>query len=130
MSNLASPMIEVEDSWEAANDWFLKEKLSDGLPIVPPTPERVEKMLGGTKRDSQEVIGIIPPKWAPATVEKIAINAVMAGCRPEYLPVVIAAVEAICEPAFALVGVSGTTDAVTPLIIVNGPLRGALDVNC
>jgi hypothetical protein len=66
---------------------------------------------------------------APVTVEKIAINAVMAGCRPEYLPVVIAAVEAICDPAFALVGVSGTTDAVAPLLIMNGPVRAALDVN-
>jgi hypothetical protein len=95
MSNLTSPIIEVEDSWEAANEWFCREKLSDGLPIVPPTPERVKKMLGGTNRDSREVIGSIPPKWAPASVEKIAINAVMAGCLPEYLPVVIAAVEAI-----------------------------------
>jgi len=63
-------------------------------------------------------------------VEKIAVNAVMAGCRPEYLPAVIAAVEAICDPAFALEGVSGTTDAVAPLLIVNGPVRAELDVNC
>src|SRR5436190_18109496 len=104
MKNLISNIIEVDDSLEAANDWFCREKLSDGLPIVPPTPERVEKMLDGTNRDSQEVIGIIPPKWAPATVEKIAVNAVMAGCLPEYLPVVIAAVEAICEPRFNLYG--------------------------
>ncbi|HXF75272.1 MAG TPA: hypothetical protein VNN13_04195, partial [Methylomirabilota bacterium] len=113
---LTSPLIEVEDSWEAVNDWFLKEKLSDGLPIVPPTPERVEKMLAATclparqaRRDPQEVIGVIPPKWAPCSIEKIAINAVMAGCAPEYLPVVIAAVEAICEPRFNLYGVQATT---------------------
>jgi hypothetical protein len=62
MSILTSPLIEVEDSWEAVNDWFLKNKLSDGLPIVPPTPERVERMLAGTHRDPQEVIGPIPPK--------------------------------------------------------------------
>ena len=63
------------------------------------------------------------------SAEKLAINAVMAGCRPEYVPVVIAAVEAICDPAFALVGVSGTTDAVAPLLILNGPVRAALNVN-
>src|SRR5262249_53581294 len=80
-SNLTSNIIEVEDSLEAANDWFCRKKLSDGLPIVPPTAERVERMLDGTKRDPQEVIGSIPPKWAPATVEKIAINAVMVVCR-------------------------------------------------
>ncbi len=65
MTTLTSPIIEVEDSWEAANDWFCREKLSDGLPIVPPTPERVSRMLEATSRDSQEVIGVIPPKWAP-----------------------------------------------------------------
>ena len=107
--NLTSNLIEVEDNWEAVNDWFLKEKLSDGLPIVPPTAERVEKMLAATTRDPAEVIGPIPPKWAPCSIEKIAINAVMAGCLPEYLPVIIAAVEAICEPRFNLYGVQATT---------------------
>ena len=109
MTTLTSPIIEVEDSWEAANDWFCREKLSDGLPIVPPTPERVTRMLEGAAREPQEVIGLIPPKWAPASVEKLAINAVMAGCLPEYLPVIIAAVEAICEPRFNLYGVQATT---------------------
>src|SRR5688572_16217598 len=65
MANLTSNIIEVEDTLEAANDWFCREKLSDGLPIVPPTPERVGRMVDGTHRDSQEVIGLIPPKWAP-----------------------------------------------------------------
>ena len=105
MKALTSNIIEVEDNWEAANDWFCREKLSDGLPIVPPTPERVTRMLEGTGRDPQEVIGILPPKWAPASIEKLAINAVMAGCLPEYLPVIITAVEAICEPRFNLYGV-------------------------
>jgi hypothetical protein len=79
MQNLTSNLIEVEDNWEAVNDWFCNEKLSDGLPIVPPTAERVGRMLGATTRDPQEVIGPIPPKWAPCSIEKIAINAVMAG---------------------------------------------------
>ena len=87
-------------------------------------------MLDGTHRDSQEVIGSIPPKWAPATVEKIAINAVMAGCLPEYLPVVIGAVEAIYEPRFNLYGVQATTGYVGPALLVNGPLRKTLDINC
>ncbi len=130
MKTLTSSVIEVEDSWEAANDWFLREKLSDGLPIVPPTAERVLRMLDGTSRDPQEVIGVIPPKWAPASIEKIAINAVMAGCLPEYLPVLIAAVEAICEPRFNLYGVQATTGYVGPALLLNGPIRTMLDVNC
>jgi hypothetical protein len=130
MKNLTSNIIEVEDSWEAANEWFCREKLSDGLPIVPPTPERVARMLDSTERDPQEVIGLIPPKWAYATVEKIAINAVMAGCLPEYLSVVIAAVEAIAEPRFNLYGVQATTGYVGPALLVNGPIRNKLDINC
>ncbi|MGH7887600.1 MAG: hypothetical protein ACREPG_07025 [Candidatus Binatia bacterium] len=128
--HLASNLIEVEDSWEAVNDWFLKEKLSDGLPIVPPTAERVERMLSATARDPAEVIGPIPPKWAPCSIEKIAINAVMAGCLPEYLPVIIAAVEAICEPRFNLYGVQATTGYVGPALLLNGPIRKELNVNC
>src|SRR5439155_14700699 len=128
--NLTSNIIEVEDSLEAVNDWFCREKLSDGLPIVPPTAERVERMLDGTNRDPQEVIGSIPPKWAPATVEKIAINAVMAGCLPEYLPVVIAAVEAMCEPRFNLYGVQATSGYVGPALLVSGAARKQLDINC
>src|SRR2546422_78544 len=130
MKNLTSNIIEVDDSLEAANDWFCREKLSDGLPIVPPTAERVGRMLDGTRRDPEEVIGLIPPKWAPATIEKIAINAVMAGCLPEYLPVIIAAVEAICEPRFNLYGVQATTGYVGPALLLNGPIRTQLNVNC
>ncbi|HEY7715647.1 MAG TPA: hypothetical protein VIE90_14140 [Candidatus Binatia bacterium] len=130
MATLTSPLIEVEDSWEAVNDWFCTEKLSDGLPVVPPTVERVERMLMATKRDPQDIIGIIPPKWAPCTIEKIAINAVMAGCLPEYLPVVVAAVEAICEPRFNLYGVQATTGYVGPALLLNGPIRQHLNVNC
>lgn len=128
--NLISSVIEVEDTLEAANEWFCREKLSDGLPIVPPTRERVERMLDGLERDAQEPIGTIPPKWAPATIEKIAINAVMAGCLPEYLPVVIAAVEAITEPRFNLYGVQATTGYVGPALLVNGPIRNEIGINC
>ncbi len=128
--NLISNLIEVEDTLEAANEWFCREKLSDGLPIVPPTRERVERMLEGSARDPQEIIGAIPPKWAPATVEKIAINCVMAGCLSEDLPVVIAAVEAMTEPRFNLYGVQATTGYVGPALLINGPIRNKLGINC
>jgi hypothetical protein len=113
-----------------AFDVLYARGVTDGLPVIPPTAARVRAAVEASGRRGDEVIGLVAPRYGRATVEKIAINAVMAGCRPEYLPVVIAAVEAICDPAFALVGVSGTTDAVTPLVILNGPVRRALDVNC
>jgi hypothetical protein len=103
--------------------------VTDGLPVVAPTAERVAAAVHASGRPRDGLVALVAPKLGRATVEKIAINAVMAGCRPEYMPVVIAAVEAICDPAFALVGVSGTTDAVAPLLIVNGPVRETLDVN-
>ena len=116
---------EPTDPFEA----LFERGVTDGLPVVPPTRARVGAMVAGSGREAGELIAFVPPNFGRASVEKIAINAVMAGCRPEYMPVVIAGVEAICDPAFALVGVSGTTDAVAPLLIVNGPVRKALDVN-
>lgn len=114
-----------EDEHEAmfARGW------SDGLPLVPPTEERVLRMLDGTARDPQEVLGLVPPDLAAATVEKIAINAVMAGCKPEYLPVVLAAVEAVLEEPFAMHGVLATTMFVGPVVIVNGPIRRHIGMN-
>ena len=102
---------------------------TDGLPIVAPTEARVRQCLGWTDRDPRDVIGILPPRQGEATVEKIAINAVMAGCRPEYLPVVIAAVEALADPAFNLDSVQATTHPVAPLIVVNGPIGRELGIN-
>ena len=114
-----------EDEMEAMFDrgW------SDGLPLVPPTEERVLRMLTGTARDPQEVIGLVPSDLVPATVEKIAINAVMAGCKPEYLPVVLAAVEAVLDEPFAMHGVLATTMFVGPVIVVNGPVRKQIGMN-
>jgi hypothetical protein len=86
-------------------------------------------MLSGTRRDAQEVVGILPPSDAPVTIEKIAINAVMAGCKPEYFPVVIATVEAICDPRINAYGMTSTTSGATPLIVVNGPIRKRLGMN-
>ncbi|HET7340442.1 MAG TPA: TlpA family protein disulfide reductase, partial [Methylomirabilota bacterium] len=104
--------------------------VTDGLPVVPPTRERVSRALQACGRAADELIAEVPPNYGRATVEKIAINAVMAGCRPEYLPVVIAAVEAACDERFDLHGVSATTNSTAQLIVVNGPVRGRLDVNC
>src|SRR2546427_245399 len=104
--------------------------VTDGLPVVPPTRARVDRVLAASGRAPDALIARVPPNYGRATVEKIAINAVMAGCRPEYLAVVIAAVEAVCDEAFDLHGVSATTNAPAPLVVVNGPIRGALDINC
>ncbi len=101
---------------------------TDGLPVVPPTPERVVRMLGGTDRDAQEIVAELPPNLAPCTVEKVAISAVMAGCKPEYLPVVLAAVEAACQPAFGLHGLIATTMPHGPMIVVNGPITRRLGI--
>jgi hypothetical protein len=114
-----------EDEMEAMFDrgW------SDGLPVVPPTEARVLRMLIGTERDPKEVIGKIPSDLADCTIEKVAINAVMAGCKPEYLPVVIAAVEAVLEEPFSMHGVLATTMFVGPVVIVNGPIRRSIGMN-
>jgi hypothetical protein len=102
---------------------------TDGLPVVPPTEERVLEMLDGTARAPHEIIGRIPPNLVECSVEKVAINAVMAGCRPEYMPVVLTAVEAALTPAFGLHGVLATTNACTPVIMVNGPIARAIGMN-
>ena len=102
---------------------------TDGLPVVPPTPERILAMLGGTCRDPAEAVGSIPPGMAPCTVEKVAINAVMAGCRPEYMPVVLAALEAALDPGFTLHGLTCSTCFSSPVIIVNGPIARRIGMN-
>ena len=112
-------LAEMEDEMEAMWDrgW------TDGLPVVPPTETRVLAMLHGTSREPDEVVATVPPNLAPATVEKVAINAVMAGCRPEYLPVVLSAVEAVCTDEFNMHGVLATTWFAGPVIVVNGPVE-------
>ena len=111
-------------------EFMAAQGLDDGLPVVPPTEARVLRMLAGTTRAASDVVARVPPNLAPATVEKIAINAVMAGCRPDYLPVVIAAAEAACTDAFNLHGVLATTYFATPVIVVNGPIRRRIGLNC
>lgn len=123
-------LLEVEDSFTAINELFHERGWTDGLPIIPPTEEAVARMLAATSRAPDEVVAVLPPRQGEATVERIAINAVMAGCRPEYLPVVIAAVEAMADPDFNLDGVQATTHPVAPLVIVNGPIARELGINC
>jgi hypothetical protein len=102
---------------------------TDGLPIVPPTEARVRECLGQTDRDPREIVGVLPPRQGEATVEKLAINAVMAGCRPEYFPVVLAAIEALADPLFNLDSVQATTHPVAPLLVVNGPIAREIGLN-
>jgi hypothetical protein len=102
---------------------------SDGLPVVPPTEARILRMLTGTTRSPDEIVGIIPPDNVPCTVEKVAINAVMAGCKPEYLPVVLAAVEAACIDAFCMHGLLATTYFSAPVVIVNGSIIDKIGMN-
>jgi hypothetical protein len=122
----------VEDSVVGAAEasWlFHKRGWTDGLPIIPPTRTRVDEMVHWLGRLSDEVIGLVPPRQGRATLEKLAINAVMAGCRPEHFPVVVTAVGAMLEPSFDLAGVQATTGPHAPLIIVNGPITRTLDIN-
>jgi thiol-disulfide isomerase/thioredoxin len=102
---------------------------SDGLPIVPPTAERILRMLQGTQRSSSEVVGKVPPNLVDCSVEKVTINAVMAGCKPEYMPVVLAALEAALDPMFTLHGLLCTTCFSGPVIIVNGPIAKQIGMN-
>ena len=104
--------------------------LTDGLPVVPPTEERVMAMLAAVDRDPQDVLGMVGPNYGPASVEKVAINAVMAGCHPSYFPVIVAAVEGLCEDQFAAHAINVTTFSATPLTIINGPIRRQIGVNC
>ena len=127
-SPIRARKIEIASADDVA-EFMFDQGFSDGLPVVPPTPERVLRMLSGTKRAANDVIAIMPPNMGEATVEKIAINAVMAGCKPEYLPVVIAALEAVCTDEFNIHGVMATTMGASPVLVVNGPIRERLGMN-
>lgn len=127
-SPIRARRIEVAPA-DDVDEFMYDQGFSDGLPVVAPTPERVLRMLSGTARDPQDIVAIVPPSMAPVTVEKVAINAVMAGCRPEYLPVVIAGVEAVCTDEFNIHGVNATTMGASPVLVVNGPIRQRIGMN-
>ena len=127
---LTARRMDAPADWDGLQDYFAEHRLADGLPVVPPTEERVLTMLRYTDLAPEELIGLVAPRWGPATVEKVAINAVMAGCKPEYFPVIVAGVRAVSAPAFNLYSSETSTGAHGQMFIVNGPIRKELDINC
>lgn len=123
-ARLAAP-----DDLDAINQLYRQRRWTDGLPIVPPTVERVERALRHTRRAAHEVVARVAPGYGAATVERIAVNAVLAGCDPEYLPVLVAATEAVADPRFNLQGIQATTNPVAVWMIVNGPVARRLGIN-
>jgi hypothetical protein len=110
-------------------EWYYEQGWCDGLPVVPPTPEKIAAVLARLGGDAGRLIARVPPRWGHLTCEVLAINMVMAGCRPEYAPVVEAAMIALADPRFNLNGVQATTHMAAPLLVVNGPVRRAIGMN-
>jgi hypothetical protein len=121
--------IEAEDDFDAVNALVRERGWGDGLPIVPPTAERVRGMLAYCDRPLHEPVAKIPPRYGEATPLRLAANAVMAGCEPRYFPLLALAIEAMCEEPFNLYAVQATTHLCAPLVIVNGPFARELDIN-
>lgn len=111
-------------------DGYIDEGVTDGLPVIPPTVERVEEMVRASGRDADEVLGLLPPAYEEAAIRDVAVNATMAGCLPAYMPVVVTAVEVMLEPSFHLDHLATSTKGNAPLIIVNGPIRERIGLNC
>jgi len=136
MSNLAQMLsapgaaIDADDDFDAINALMRDKGWSDGLPIVPPTEARVAAMLEYCDRPWDVPIAKVAPRWGEATPLRLAANAVMAGCRPEYFPLLMLAIEAMCEEPLNLYGVQATTHLCAPLVIVNGPVVRELNINC
>ncbi len=123
------PWDNLPASFEEAQEALYDAGVTDGLPVVPPTQSRVDEMLRTNRRDPAQVVAVLPPLYVAATWRDIAVNAVMAGCRPEYLPVVAAAVAALADERFNLLGIATTTGSATPLVIVNGPIVERIGMN-
>lgn len=113
-----------------AYEYAYAQGWTDGLPVIPATAEAVEQFVGASGRAATDVIGVLPPRQGRATVDVIAVNAVMAGCRPEYMPVIMAAVEGLTDKTFPLEFMQVTTNPMTPFLLINGPIRHTLDINC
>jgi hypothetical protein len=109
--------------------WYFERGWSDGFPVIAPTPDAVARMAAGARRPATDVVGAVPPRGGIATIECIAVNAVMAGCRPEHMPVLVTALEALLEPRFNLASIQATTHPVAPLLVVHGPIAQALKMN-
>ncbi|MBV9229561.1 MAG: hypothetical protein JOZ18_09640 [Chloroflexi bacterium] len=125
---LTSRRFELSDPTEAV-EFFYRQGWTDGLPVVPPTPERVSEFLEYAGRFPGDILGVIPARNRVITAEKVAINAVMAGCLPNYMPVIVAAIEAMCQEQFNLHGISATTGGTAPLLIVSGSVAQQLNIN-
>ena len=128
-ASLTSRRLEVPDAPAAIQAYYEERGWTDGLPVVPATEDLVWEMLGAFATDPAHVMGVIHPRNARVTLEKVAVNAVMAGCRPEHFPVVVAAVRAILQPEFNVAGCQATTGGAAPVLIVNGPLAAQLQIN-
>jgi hypothetical protein len=110
-------------------EWYFEQGWTDGLPVVPPTRDAVAEMMRALGGDPGHVEAKVPPRWGTLTREVLAVNLVMAGCRPDYAPVVRAAMLALCDPLFNLNGVQATTHLVAPLLVINGPVRTRIGLN-
>ena len=119
----------VSDLLMRAYEYAYDHGWTDGLPIIPPTPELVAAFVAASGKPAGHLVAVLPPRKGRATVETIATNAVMAGCRPEYMPVIVAAVDALADPAFPLELMQITTNPMTPMLLVNGPIRKQLQIN-
>jgi hypothetical protein len=127
-SDLSSKVLEFDDSSQVIEEYFARG-WTDGLPIVPPTPEQVRRFLAAAGRSPTDILGTEPTKGRVITAEKVAVNAVMAGCLPEHFPVVVAAVEALSEPEFNLHAITASTMGSAVLVVVSGPVATEIGVN-
>jgi hypothetical protein len=125
----AGKFLTIDGGVEELNELFYEKGWTDGLPVIPPTEDNVRAMLSQSPYPADKVLGLLPPTMNPATVEKLAVNAVMAGCVPDYFPVIVSAVEALLEDDLALYSMQTATNATAPLVIVNGPIAKALCFN-
>jgi len=121
--------LEAEDDFDAVNALMRERGWSDGLPLIPPTAARVERMLAYCDRPWDQPVAKMAPRYGEATPLRLAANAVMAGCRPEYFPLLVLAIEAMCEEPFNLYAIQATTHLCAPLVVVNGPVAKELDIN-
>lgn len=128
-SALTSPTIEIEADPAALYELSIEQGWGDGVPLLPPTDERVAALLAETPLDPQEVLGELPPRFGKATVELVAINAAMAGVQPAAFPLVIAGLQGVLVPEWNALGLTTTTSSVFPMLIVNGPSRDALRID-
>lgn len=128
--NARASTVALEATPSEVQSWFVEQGLSDGLPVIVPTPDLVEAMVAASGLAPDATVGPVGPSGAIASVEKVAINAVMAGCIPDYMPVVMAGVRAMAKPSFNTAGIQATTHPVAPLMIVNGPIRQRIGINC